>query len=123
MPWRRLGRPVNAHTGKPYSGMNILTLSLRAAELGVTGGGWLTYKQAAACGGQVRAGEKSVKGIFYRRWTKNRGEEDEETIPMLTGFSLFHTSQCDGLDEELLSVCLDPTEHDVRAPVPVRDAP
>ena len=73
LPWRKLGRPMNASTGKSYSGMNILTLSARSLELGVERGGWLTYKQARACGGQVRKGEKSARGIFYRSWTRNRG--------------------------------------------------
>jgi antirestriction protein ArdC len=72
----------------------------------VSGGGWLTYKQAQALGGQVRRGEQGVKGVYYTSWSKKKasaggGEDDEvdKKIPVLKGFTLFHVSQVDGLPE------------------------
>lgn len=102
LPWRRLVIPMNASTGRSYSGLNILTLTVRAMSLGVSGGAWLTYKQAKALGGSVRKGEKGTRGIYYRTVTKNEGTDDEETFPMLKSFVLFHTSQCEGLDAQLV---------------------
>ncbi len=106
LPWRKLERPINASTGRAYSGINILTLTVRAMALGVSGGGWLTYKQAQALGGQVRRGEQGVKGIYYTSWTKKKessagrsDDELEERIPVIKGFTLFHVTQVDGLPE------------------------
>ena len=109
LPWRRLGRPTNALTGAAYKGINVLLLTLRAFALGVEGGGWVTYKQAQALGGQVRRGEKSVTGVFYKQIVREKkdakpGEEKSEVIPVLNTFRLFHTSQCDGLDAERLNL-------------------
>lgn len=99
MPWRRFEIPMNASTGRTYSGINMLTLTVRAMALGVSGGGWLTYRQAQALGGQVRRGEKGTKCVKYTPWKKKGdGSEDEEVIPVLKGFTVFHVSQCDGLE-------------------------
>lgn len=100
LPWRMLSVPINASTGNPYSGLNVLVLTVRALTLGVQEGGWLTFKQAKALGGAVRKGEKGTRGVFYRTVTKNKGDDDEETFPVMKSFTLFHTSQCDGLDLE-----------------------
>ena len=55
-PWRVLGAPINGQTGKAYQGINVLVLTVRAWQLGVEGGAWLTYRQAKALGGHVRVG-------------------------------------------------------------------
>lgn len=101
LPWRKLGSPVNALTGKAYSGMNVLILTVRAMGLGVEAGAWLTFKQARELGGCVRKGEKGVRCVFYRLGKKTDEETGEESsFPILKTFTLFHTSQADGLDPE-----------------------
>jgi antirestriction protein ArdC len=60
-PWQRGYDPeqagnYNAHTGRGYRGANILRLTMRARELGLGVGGWLTFNQARARGGAVKKG-------------------------------------------------------------------
>ena len=107
LPWRQAGAPVNATTGRPYSGINVPLLALRAFSLGVSGGGWMTYKQARGIGGQVRGGEKSVAGVFYKqvkckKEDAKQGEADTDYYSVMKTFRLFHTSQIDGLDPSKL---------------------
>ena len=49
-----LGLPSNAHTGRNYSGINILLLWGAAIETARRAQIWLTFKQALALGGNVR---------------------------------------------------------------------
>ena len=63
-PWQAGGhkagpvtRPLRAG-GIPYRGVNVLMLWASAIEKGYNCPLWLTYKQAAELGGQVRKGEK-----------------------------------------------------------------
>ena len=37
---------------------------------------WMTYKQAASIGGQVKKGEKGTMIIFFKPWEKGTGEND-----------------------------------------------
>src|SRR5699024_12026052 len=74
LPWRQDwgGKssddiPSNAVTGSYYSGMNVINLWVAGFEQGFSSSKWLTYKQAQEAGGQVRKGEKSTIGIFYKQ--------------------------------------------------------
>lgn len=79
-PWRRPWRsaqnvhgsalPVNATTGRHYSGVNIPLLWMSAEERGFSSDRWLTYQQAKAVGGQVRKGETSSMAIIYKPFEK-----------------------------------------------------
>ena len=65
---------------------------------------WMTYKQAAECGGQVRKGEKSTPIIF---WKQSQVEDDDgktKTIPMLRYYAVFNVEQIDGLQLPILAV-------------------
>jgi antirestriction protein ArdC len=70
MPWQRGGTrpvlPTNAVTGKPYRGVNILSLWVTALDRGYDSGEWATYKQWGATGCQVRKGEKGSPIVFYK---------------------------------------------------------
>lgn len=96
--------PENAATNAPYNGINIITLWLSGMVNGYKSGRWMTYKQAQAAGGQVRKGEKSAPGIFYKTLEKESDKTDADgnpkidRIPMIRGFSLFNLDQIDGLD-------------------------
>lgn len=59
-----LGLPLNAATGRPYSGVNILLLWFAAIEQGRPSQRWLTFKQALAMGGAVRKGEKGTMVVY-----------------------------------------------------------
>jgi antirestriction protein ArdC len=55
-----LGVPKNAATGRAYSGINVLILWNAVVERGFTVQSWLTFKQALALGGHVRAAERRM---------------------------------------------------------------
>ena len=95
--------PVNASTGRSYSGINVLLLWLAADKAGYTSSEWLTYKQAEAVGAQVRKGEKGTHIVFFKplkvKKTDDKGKEVERTVPLLRGFVVFNREQIDGLPE------------------------
>lgn len=57
--------PINNATGNPYKGLNVLFLCIEQMQQGFESAEWLTYKQAAAKGGQVRKGEKGTPVVFW----------------------------------------------------------
>ncbi|HEM6743527.1 TPA: ArdC family protein [Citrobacter amalonaticus] len=121
-PWRRPWRsaqnvhgsalPVNATTGRHYSGVNIPLLWMSAEERGFSSDRWLTYQQAKAVGGQVRKGETSSMAIIYKPFEKQArdssdnllfrdGEPVMEQLAMLKQLQLFNVVQCEGLPESV----------------------
>lgn len=109
IPWRkqfevsrsRSGLPYNAVSGRAYSGFNVMCLLMRGYPID---GGWLTYKQAQAAGGNVRKGEKSTV-IFY--FSKVRSKEkhtngDDKFFFMAKSYLVFHLSQCENIDASKL---------------------
>ncbi len=100
-PWRKpwkggaAGLPVNAVTGRPYSGMNVFML-------GMTGGGrFLTFKQAIAAGGSVRKGEHGLPVVFYGSDSRTDSEGNTKDYRFLRYYTVFNVSQCDGLPPEI----------------------
>lgn len=109
IPWRQqfkasksaTGLPYNAQSGASYRGFNVVALLMTGRPIA---GGWLTYKQAIACGGHVRKGERSTVIFYYKRMTKrkeNPAEKDEHYL-MAKSYLVFHLSQCDNIDETKL---------------------
>lgn len=107
-PWDRsgeIGLPMNHKTGDGYKGINIAILWMTQQEQGFSSGRWLTYKQAAELGGQVRKGEKGTTAIFYKPLERETGEIDPKTgeaeierIPMIRAFTLFNLDQIQGIE-------------------------
>ena len=96
------GLPCNHLTGIPYQGINVLLLWAEAMLRGYATGRWLTYKQAAGMGGQVRRGEKSVQCVFFgtvERESRNPDEDKEatESVRVIRPFWLFNLDQIDGI--------------------------
>jgi hypothetical protein len=62
---------------------------------------WLTYKQAAELGGQVRKGEHGSLVVYADKFTKegtdDNGAAVEIEIPFLKGYTVFNAEQIDGL--------------------------
>jgi antirestriction protein ArdC len=103
--WVRTGHgiPCNHQTGIPYRGVNVLLLWAEAMMRGYSSDRWLTYKQAADMGGQVRKGEKSVQCIFFKtleRETENESDDAEKAdFPrVIRAFWLFNLDQIDGIE-------------------------
>jgi len=85
----------------PYRGINVILLWLSALRQHWISPMWMTYKQAAELGGQVRRGEKGSLVVyadsFTRRQTDDSGEEQEVEVPFLKSYTVFNTEQIDGL--------------------------
>ena len=102
-PWRgvSVSRPLRS-CGTPYRGMNVFWLWMVAEAGGYTSPYWMTYRQCARLGGQVRKGEKSTIAIFYKSYTKESATPDGddpalETRRVLKAYAIFNADQCDGL--------------------------
>lgn len=84
MPWKPGDgggvMPFNPSTGKRYKGVNAIHLMAQ----GRADQRWLTYKQAAALGAQVRKGEKSTP-IQYWKFEEEQAKRDENNKPVLDG--------------------------------------
>ena len=111
-PWTKdnsyAGRPVNAVTGRKYSGVNVPILWSSALENGYPSDRWLTFRQASTIGGKVCKGQKSTIAVLYRDVEVSNPDassesEDEQTTKkvFVKGFSLFNVAQCDWLPSEV----------------------
>ncbi|WP_038200568.1 ArdC family protein [Xenophilus azovorans] len=109
----------NGKTGEPYHGANVLLLWDEAIEQGYGSNVWMTYKQAAGLGAQVRRGEKAVLcAHFERRPVKGRDQGDvdrsaadgedrteeggQRGVLLCRPFWVFNVAQIDGLPLELI---------------------
>ena len=99
--------PMNAAGRRPYRGINALLLTLEANSQGYPLNRWLTYRQAAELGGQVRRGERGTTVVLWRlrklsataNTYPDEGESDlhERVIPLLRAFTVFNVAQIDGV--------------------------
>ena len=70
--------PYNPVTGNRYKGINSIYLLSQDRD----DQRWMTYKQAAGLGGQVRKGEKGT-GIQYWKFTEEHIKKDDNGKPVL----------------------------------------
>lgn len=100
---RAAGLPTNAKTGEAYRGINVLLLWAEMAEKTYSSSQWLTYKQAAEMGGQVRKGEKSVMCVYYQTVQKKDEHPDDENDSYFLAkpFWLFNVAQVEGLPADM----------------------
>jgi antirestriction protein ArdC len=109
-PWRRpwnpdacggATTPVNAATGHRYRGVNLFVLGMSPLAFASNDPRWCSYRQAAARGWQVRKGEKATPVYFYKpievEDKSADSDHDSRRIPILRTFSVFHTSQVEGI--------------------------
>ncbi len=122
------GMPRNGRTGAPYHGANVLLLWDAAIENGYASNVWLTYKQAASMGAQVRKGERAVLCAHFDRKARDDrnnagtvaegGQNDRDSdreggragMLVCMPFWLFNVAQIDGLPEEVIRDMKAPTE-------------
>jgi antirestriction protein ArdC len=69
-PWQ-IEAPKSLVSGKPYRGVNCMLLGMA----GFASPYWLTYKQAADRGGNVRKGEHGTLIVFWK-WLDNPTNRD-----------------------------------------------
>lgn len=75
-------RPTNPITNKAYKGINFINLAMEQVALGSNDPRWLTYKQAASMGAQVRQGEKGTT-IQYWKFQEELEKVDEKGNPKI----------------------------------------
>jgi antirestriction protein ArdC len=80
-------------TGQYYRGINVLLLWLQQRTAPM----WMTYRQAAALGGQVRKGEKGTS-ICYSAPAQKK--DSDETYQVMKWYSVFNCDQIDGLPDQ-----------------------
>jgi len=99
-PWKGSGSaaPKNLRSGATYRGINTFLLSCAPYQSPY----WLSYKQAADRGGQVKKGEKGMPVVFWK-WnqrdaTDADGNNTSYSAPILRFYTVFNSEQCDGID-------------------------
>lgn len=99
-PWHRRGGglPVNAKSGKPYRGINVLSLWAADQVAGFGDARWATYRQWGELAGQVRRGEKSSLVVFYRDYAAENEDGDPERRFVARASFAFNASQVDGIE-------------------------
>ena len=99
-PWSTVGGesalPSNFVTGKEYRGGNILHLWACQQLSDYVSNQWVTYKQAAEKGLQVRKGEKGSHVMFWKFLPKK--DNPDERFPMVKSYTVFNVEQCDGYE-------------------------
>lgn len=95
------------YEGSAYRGINIILLWVAAMQKGYSNPHWMTYRQAAELGGQVRKGEKGNLVVHAGTFTPRDGETGEpmtlasgeqEQRHFLKRYTVFNVEQIDGLD-------------------------
>lgn len=106
-PWVKSaqgGLPVNFQSKSHYNGINVLLLWMSATERGYGSQFWLTYKQAAELGGQVRRGEKGTLCTFFKLKEVQNEAGETDKFPIINPFSVFNLDQIDGIEGETIDL-------------------
>jgi antirestriction protein ArdC len=101
-PWSATSTRPLRHNGVPYAGINVFYLWAVAESRGFSSPYWMTYRQSAELGGQVRKGESGSFSVFYSTAHKTdtdrqTGETSEKTIRFMKWNHVFCADQIDGL--------------------------
>lgn len=87
----------------PYTGINTIMLWATAADKGYSSPYWMTFKQAIDLKAHVRKGEKGTTVVYADKIIKDEKKEDGTLsinhIPFLKLYTVFNTSQLEGLPE------------------------
>ena len=78
-PWESAGMPFNPTTDKAYRGGNAVHLMATGLSQGYEDPRWMTYKQAAENGWQVRKGEKGTHIEFWEVKAKPEERNGEQS--------------------------------------------
>ena len=90
------GLPVNALTGRPYRGCNVMFLLTTPFQ----SRGWLTFKQVSSLGGKVLKGSRATDIFFFtmiqtEHTDSKTGEKFLVDVPVLKNFKVFNLEQCE----------------------------
>ena len=98
VPWRRPWRADTDHPrnleGRLYRGINVWMLLAQ----GYASPHWMTFHQAKAQGGFVRAGEHATPIVFWKQIALREDDsEKSRTIPLLRYYQVFNVEQVEGI--------------------------
>src|SRR5581483_8790830 len=108
-PWKAAAMPYNPTTERSYRGGNAIQLMATELARGYTDPRWMTYKQAAQNGWQVRQGERGTHIEFWevKQKTDERNADerqngdvaDEKGSRRLSHrvYTVFNAAQIDGI--------------------------
>lgn len=109
-PWQRewnvneaLCRPFhNVVSDKPYKGANVVRLWIASDKYGYTDPRFITYKQAAEHGWQVKKGSKGTYISFFKPVIKEQENDEGETEQLSyfahRGYTVFNAQQIEGIE-------------------------
>lgn len=117
-PWQSpvnglVGFPVNAVTGRQYSGINVILLWMACHEHGFASNRWLTFHQALEAGGNVIKGEKGSYATVFRPFEQVKTDKSGSTVYDEEGnevieqryfaskCTLFNVGQCENLPDKV----------------------
>lgn len=102
-PWRTLkqapgaGMPYNPASGTIYRGINHFWLSMQAHATPW----YVTFKQAQALGGTVKAGQKGTPVVYWNVHKKEtqgeNGKTETSSYAFVKSYWVFNVDQCEGL--------------------------
>ena len=95
-PWGNISSgdaPHNGITGHAYSGINWMVL----VSAPYASNQWLTYKQAVACGGNVKKGEKGTQIVYFQMLKKEDKQGNVSAFPLLKVYTVFNSEQCENI--------------------------
>jgi antirestriction protein ArdC len=108
-PWSVMpsaNTPCNAVSNRPYSGCNVVLLWMAQAA-GYRVPRFLTFKQAAGLGGNVRKGERGTKVYFVKQLqVRDQGADDSTSsrvIPIMREYTVFNVKQCENLPDSIIT--------------------
>ena len=101
-PWHSPGPSIpRRHTGEFYRGINVMALWMTMAAHGYTSPYFMSYRQIAGLGGQVRMGEKATIVVYANQVTRREeneaGEDEVRNLFVYKAYPVFSVHQADGL--------------------------
>jgi antirestriction protein ArdC len=107
IPWKKpwnaqYGAPRNYTTGRAYTGVNAFLLHIACDGVPL----FLTFKQAKAIGGSIRAGAKGFPVIYYNTVAKKSATEgsEDEKVSFLKYYTVFNVADVVGVEITLPEV-------------------
>lgn len=100
LPWDNLPadilHPVNADSGRPYRGVNVLMLWAMSLERGFTSGVWGTYRQWQNLGAHVSRGASGTPVVYWDTIAKLNEKGEPVEYSFVKHWTVFNQDQVEG---------------------------
>ena len=96
--------PRSLATGKNYSGVNIVSLTVSQIKNNFQSSQWITFNQAKKLGGKIKKGSKSSTCVTPTSYTAKikclkTGKEEEKKYFLYKKIPVFNVAQVEGIEE------------------------